>query len=530
MAGTRWAAARGKLIVSCQASAGDAFCAAGEMARFARAAEAGGAGAIRCHGPADVASIRAAVDLPVLAIHKEIVDDGSILITPSFERAQALADAGADAIALDCTKRGIARGALDRLRRIRAELKLPVMADIATIEEAEAAAAAGADFVLSTMRGFTADTRHLAGRFEPEFIVELVRRLQVPVIAEGRIGAPSDARDAIQAGAWAVVVGTAITRPHEITRAYAAAVARAHPPAPVAAIDLGATNIKAGIVAPDGSIGQPFSVATPDGGPEAILQRLCEIARRLLQTPGDTPGSVAVGTAGWVDQADGSIIFATGNLTGWTGTPLRARLESAAGLPVFVENDAICAAAGEWLYGEARGATNALCVTLGTGIGGGAIVEGRLQRGARGLANALGHIPLPLSSQPCCCGLSGCFEAEAGKRGAARIAARFESLEEWTAAVRANDPSAMDALSEYASLLAQGLVPAIHLLDPEVLVLSGGIATAGANLVSALEEALAQRVLVYSLRRLSIRLSQEGQYAGVRGAAAMARLRMREAR
>ncbi|MCU0248259.1 MAG: putative N-acetylmannosamine-6-phosphate 2-epimerase, partial [Bryobacter sp.] len=409
---SRWRRAQGRLIVSCQASSGDAFHGSGNMALFARAAVDGGAGAIRAHGPEDVSSIVAAVDVPVLAIHKELIEDGAILITPSFERAQSLAKAGAGAIALDCTARGVRHGALDRLRRIRKELGLPVMADIATLEEADASAAAGAGFVLSTMRGYTDETRGLAPRFEPDFIAELVRRLPVPVIAEGRIQSPSDARAAMEAGAWAVVVGSAITRPHEITRGFAQAVESASKPAWTVAIDVGATNIKAGLVSGSGMVEQPFTVASARGG-AALVEQIRAIAKELATSAKAPVQCLAVATAGWVDPSTGAILHATGNIKDWTGAPIAETLRHATGLPVFVENDAICAAAGEWLYGAARGTNNALCLTMGTGIGAGAIVEGRLLKGAHGLAQMLGHIPLPGSERECNCGLRGCVEAEA---------------------------------------------------------------------------------------------------------------------
>lgn len=503
---SRWAAAQGRLIVSCQASEGDAFHGRGRMALFARAAVDGGAGGIRAHGAEDVREIRAVVDAPVLGIHKERVADGAILITPAFEQARVLAEAGADAIALDCTVRGARYGALERLQRIKRELRLPVMADIATLEEAEAAVAAGADFVLSTMRGFTEETRRLQARFEPEFIAELARRLAVPVIAEGRIWRPGEARAAMEAGAWAVVVGTAITRPHEITRAFARAVEDASPGRWMAAIDVGATNIKTGYVSRRGVVEGAATVATAKGGAEALLEQVRAAAERLARGGARELEGIAVATAGWVDPETGSIRHATGNLEGWTGAPLRGVIAETTTLAVSVENDAICAAAGEWLYGAARGASNALCVTLGTGIGAGAIVEGRLARGAHGLAQMLGHIPLAGSERACNCGQAGCLEAET----------KF-ALSQGEA-----------GLKEYAGWLARGLVPAIHLLDPEVVVLAGGIAAAHGGLAEMVAEELAARTLGWQERRITVRISDAAEYAGVRGAAAMAWLRRRQ--
>ncbi|MEN6537534.1 MAG: N-acylglucosamine-6-phosphate 2-epimerase, partial [Bryobacteraceae bacterium] len=175
-----------RLIVSCQASEGDAFRDSGAIARFAIAAVDGGARGIRANGPEDIKAIREAVTVPILGLQKCTAPDGRILITPTVEAAKKLVIAGADAIALDCTLRGQRMGALDRLRAIRSELNVPVVADIATVEEALAAQAAGADAVASTMRGYTAETEEIQ-EFQPEFIQALVKAVKVPVLAEGHI-------------------------------------------------------------------------------------------------------------------------------------------------------------------------------------------------------------------------------------------------------------------------------------------------------------------------------------------------------
>lgn len=188
-------------------------------------AVAGGAAAIRAQGVEDVRAIRAAVAVPIIGIRKVVQDDGQVLITPTFESARELIEAGADMIALDVTRRGQRYGAIERLIRIRAELKVPTLADIATLDEALEAAAAGADFVLSTMRGYTEDTRRIPA-FDLAFIEELVRVSPAAVIAEGRIDTPEQARAALDAGAYAVVVGSAITRPIAITRRFVDCISR----------------------------------------------------------------------------------------------------------------------------------------------------------------------------------------------------------------------------------------------------------------------------------------------------------------
>jgi putative N-acetylmannosamine-6-phosphate epimerase len=213
-----------RLIVSCQARTGEPFRDPDSMARFAASAVAGGAAGIRASGPDDIRAIRKVVAVPIIGIWKEMQSDGKIMITPSFESAQELVAAGADMVALDVTRRGQQHGALERVGRIRQELKVPVLADIATLDEALAAAQAGADFVLSTMRGYTDETSRIRS-FDLPFIRELVRDSLVPVIAEGMIDTPEQAHAALAAGAYAVVVGSAITRPITIARRFAETLA-----------------------------------------------------------------------------------------------------------------------------------------------------------------------------------------------------------------------------------------------------------------------------------------------------------------
>lgn len=211
------------LIVSCQAREGEPFRDPASMAKFAASAVAGGAAAIRARGVEDIRAIREAVTVPIVGIWKQVQDDGKVLITPTFESARELVEAGAEMVALDVTVRGRRHGAIERLGRIRRELRVPVMADIATIDEALKAAEAGADFVLTTMRGYTEDTACVRA-FDLRFLAELARRSPVPAIAEGMIETPEQARAALDAGAFAVVVGSAITRPVTIARRFARAL------------------------------------------------------------------------------------------------------------------------------------------------------------------------------------------------------------------------------------------------------------------------------------------------------------------
>ncbi len=216
---------QGGLVVSCQALEGEPLHGARHMAAMAKAAELGGAAGIRANGPADIAAIREAVALPIIGIHKLYTPGYEVYITPTFESAAAVAAAGANMIAIDGTMR--TRPGPDSLpdliRRIQRELGRPVMADCATVDEALEAAAAGADVVATTMAGYTDETRDEAAS-AAELVTAIRSYIDVPVIAEGRIWTPDEARRALDAGAHAVVVGSAITRPQEITRRFVQAL------------------------------------------------------------------------------------------------------------------------------------------------------------------------------------------------------------------------------------------------------------------------------------------------------------------
>jgi N-acetylmannosamine-6-phosphate 2-epimerase/N-acetylmannosamine kinase len=522
---------RGKLIVSCQALEGSPFRNPESTARFAQAAVQGGAAGIRANGPEDIRAIRQSVDVPIIGIWKAHQDDGEILITPSFEAAQELVEAGAGLVALDCTARGQRYGALDRLRRIRQELGVPVLADIATIEEAVQAAQAGADAVLSTMRGYTPETHH-ARAFESAFIAQLVQRVGVPVIAEGHIQTPGQVRAALEAGAYAVVVGTAITRPELITRGFAAATQgwqRAHDPKRVfVGIDMGGTRTKFGLVSNQGELLYESSIPTPwNEGREVLLEHLKQTAATCLEEAkarAVAPAAIGLATAGWVDPHSGQVVFATDNLPGWTGANPGAHLHQAFGLPVAVENDANALAVGEKHFGAAREESDFVCITLGTGVGGGCYVGGRLNRGRHFFANALGHIPVEPAGLSCTCGLHGCLEVYTNARALLRYAAQgnFTSAEEVIAAANAGDSTARGAIVTLAQYLAIGCASLVHLLDPDLLILAGGLAQNNPRLLSALAENLAQRTTVWPQRKLRIVVSSLGYSAGVLGAAAVA--------
>jgi N-acylglucosamine-6-phosphate 2-epimerase len=210
------------LIVSCQARAGEPLHGAALMAAMARAAQMGGAIGIRANSPQQIRAIRQAVTLPIMGLYKMEIPGFDVYITPTFEAAKKAARAGADVIALDATERPRPEGeTLARIiARIKREIYLPVVADVSTLREAVAAERYGADAVATTLCGYTDRTR---GRRLPNIrlVRQIAARLRIPVIAEGGYATPEQASRAIAAGAYAVVVGTAITRPQIVTQRFA---------------------------------------------------------------------------------------------------------------------------------------------------------------------------------------------------------------------------------------------------------------------------------------------------------------------
>lgn len=218
------AAIRGRLVVSCQAATGDPLDDLDTLCRLAASVLQGGAAGLRAEGAQCVAAFRGLTSLPIIGLVKTWDSNGKVYITPTFAAAQSVGDAGADVIALDCTRRRLSEfepwpGLIER---IHGELGKIVCADIATVEDALLAQSDGADVVATTLRGYTADTKEVRSVDWP-FVEELSSRLAVPVILEGHVTSPDEVRRALQMGVHAVVVGSAITRPQTITERFVAA-------------------------------------------------------------------------------------------------------------------------------------------------------------------------------------------------------------------------------------------------------------------------------------------------------------------
>jgi len=210
------------LIVSCQAYEGDPMFGSHIMAKMAKAAEVGGAVAIRANSPQDVRAIRQITKLPIIGLYKVYSSASDVYITPDFDSAESIALAGSDIIAIDSTNRVRPKNIKlsDLFKFIQDSLHKSIMADISCVEDALIAESLGADIVSTTLSGYTSLRRSALEGPDLDLVEELVKTVQIPVVAEGRYHEPGQVARAIILGAHAVVVGESITRPEKITERY----------------------------------------------------------------------------------------------------------------------------------------------------------------------------------------------------------------------------------------------------------------------------------------------------------------------
>lgn len=216
---------RGGLIVSCQAQANSPLAKMEIISAFAQTAEQNGAVGVRIDSPEHIRGVKTAVKIPVLGIYKMVHNASEVYITPTFEAARKISDAGADIIALDATLRPRPHGEKleDLVKQIRDELKKPLTADVATFAEGiNAAEVLGFDAVFTTLSGYTNETKHTV---EPDFdlVEKLAARVSLPVICEGRLSSTADVKRAFDCGAFAVVVGNAITGIEQLVQSFVSA-------------------------------------------------------------------------------------------------------------------------------------------------------------------------------------------------------------------------------------------------------------------------------------------------------------------
>jgi glucokinase len=309
-------------------------------------------------------------------------------------------------------------------------------------------------------------------------------------------------------------------------------------------VDLGGTNIVVGGVPEDGSTVYALaSERTPvQQGAEAVTQVMLRMIRECAEgTKREAPGSqvvgVGVGAPGPLNTTDGIVIFAP-NLS-WHNMPLRDRIGEAAHLPTTLDNDANCAVLGEWWRGAARDARIVVGLTIGTGIGGGIVLDGQLYHGASDVAGEVGHTTIDLNGRRCKCGNYGCIEAYAsGPAIAARAVEGLEAgatsrLAEYVKgdlsaidaqvvyrASRDGDEFAQEVVRDTARYLGATVATVVNMLNPEVVVICGGVTLAGEQLFAPLREEVRRRAFKPAVAGCRIVPGALPGTAGVYGAAA----------
>ncbi len=307
----------------------------------------------------------------------------------------------------------------------------------------------------------------------------------------------------------------------------------------LAGVDIGGTKCLGVCLAVDGTVVVEERVPTPRGA-ENLINTVVEVVEALATNSGGRIAAVGVGAPGLVDRE--GVLRAAPNLVGVTELPIRDLLADRLHVPVTVDNDATCALEAEWRHGAAAGTSDALLVTMGTGIGGGVVSSGVLQRGANGFMSEPGHMVIDPNGPPCVCGRRGCWERYASGSGLARLArdaaigGRAAAVvaaaggdpqavrgEHVSAAAHAGDEAALQIIEDFAWWVGLGLANLTNLFDPEVIVLGGGLAEE----VDLLLEPITRRYeeLLYAPEhrpRPRLVPAVLGEHAGAMGAALIA--------
>jgi glucokinase len=294
----------------------------------------------------------------------------------------------------------------------------------------------------------------------------------------------------------------------------------------VVAVDVGGTNLKCAVVTGDGeALWTARHPTARDRGPDAVVGTVLDVVQELTgqaRTAGSTPRAVGIVVPGLVDEEHGTALYSAN--IGWRNVPLREAAERQLGLPTVLGHDVRAGALAEARLGAGRGADHVLFVAIGTGIAAAYVVAGRVTTGAHGLAGELGHLVVRPSGPVCGCGQRGCLEAVSG---AAAIGRRYLALTGTPATAAAvahraatGEPAARSVWGEAVEALADGLLGVIALLDPQLVVIGGGLSGAGSILFAPLTRALEARRSFHARPRLVP--ARLGDNAGCLGAAQLA--------
>jgi glucokinase len=308
-------------------------------------------------------------------------------------------------------------------------------------------------------------------------------------------------------------------------------------------VDVGGTKIAAGLVDEHGALLDGERTESPATDPAAIVHTIGDLVRRLGD--GHDVEAVGVSAAGFVDKQRATVMFAP-NLA-WRDEPLKKLLEAETALPVVVENDANAAAWGEFTFGAGEDVEDFLMLTIGTGVGGGIVLDGQLLRGGFGFGAEVGHIQMVPGGVRCGCGNLGCLESYGSGSALVRVTRELAAREpeaardliaraggevgkirgpEITTAAQEGDRFAIDRLTELGDWLGQGVATLTAVLDPTAVVIGGGVSEAGDLLLDPIRRSFEEHVTVRAHRPiLEVRAAKLGNEGGVIGVADLARRR-----
>ena len=306
-------------------------------------------------------------------------------------------------------------------------------------------------------------------------------------------------------------------------------------------IDLGGTNIAAGIVDENGSIIRKGSVPTGRTRPSGeIIYDMCMLVKSLLRETRIKQQeiySIGIGSPGTPDRENGVIIY--NNNLGFKDVPIRSEIEKYIDVPIYLENDANCAAIAESVAGAAKDVEYAVVITIGTGIGGGVIINNKLYTGFNGAGGELGHVVLMMGGEECTCGRKGCWEAYSsatalirqtiraarenpGSRIHGLVGGNLDKVDAKTAfdAARLGDETGRGVVNRYIEMMSDGLTNMVNIFQPAVVVLGGGVSKEGENLLAPLREKMKGKVYcsegIVNTRLVTAKM---GNDAGIVGAA-----------
>lgn len=303
-------------------------------------------------------------------------------------------------------------------------------------------------------------------------------------------------------------------------------------------IDLGGTNIAAGIVGESGKLLHKKSIPTgADRDALAVIKDMAQVAMDVVAENGysmDDVVSVGIGSPGSVDKEKGELVYA--NNLPFSHTPMRAEMQKYINKPIYIDNDANCAAWAEAMAGATKGVDDSIAITLGTGVGGGIVVNGKLYSGFNFIGGELGHTVIAVDGEPCSCGRKGCWEAYASAtaliRQTKRAAEAHKDSKMWdytkdgkfsgrTAflAAKDGDKAAQEVVDNYVKYVGCGIANMINIFQPEVLVVGGGIANEGDNLLNPVREYVKKETYAKDIKACRIEKAYLGNDAGIIGAA-----------